>query len=701
MWTNPAPRLLRPANVLLLCSLWPWPLAKVGGLADPRQGPAAQTASPQEPIRELAALLDECSQLDLNQDGQVELGDLSELSACAALQADAPLAVLVLVEGRLLDLSAQRPDDPLQAALVRWCADIAAERGTCRALRVDLPVGGQHQDGRYVLALRRLFRSLKAAYPDWQGALLLGHFPDAMLVRTCNWRLYGPLELRPPGPQERRFVEPVHYLRSYPEIVAHKADIVLADLDGNWEACYVQAETELPWSLAVFPGEVPSEGGAALDYAQGLVTYRDFFHVNDGHLASRARDAAQGRIPLNEEEPGELWFDPLDELANLEVSAADRQSPNPLALPEILISRLDARGSAFNPRPDLRAPDGSPQAGPALGGATDWHTSPWVPDAQLELDLLLTALARNHAYRSGKLQPAFLPASLAQGLPSGFESLRPASPLWCALDPNPAPGAGPDQGDSAAKNGAADGATNRPGAVAQPDGAGRAHAHGAASAVSQAAPVAVRLDVVDADLLDALVWLKTPAVLRTVRAHSDPWGAVFGAPDMTQLAAQAGAPWCFAWNAAEARFKPSLVPACAGGKLDWFLLRTLYEQRRMLGQPTASLYLHTGCEALSPPGASDWPYSHPLYGARNGAEALLFFADGLALIGRAKVFYDEPRGFAATLAAGQAFGETWRRYFQLEAAASDWAEVGEDIGRKRAYFWSLLGDWTLTLRAPQ
>jgi hypothetical protein len=621
-------------------------------------------------------VLAECRQLDLNRDGQVELSDLSELSACAALQAEEALAVVVLVEGRLLDLSAQRPQDPLRTALARWCADIAAERGTCRAVRVDLPVSAQHQDGLHVLGLRRLFRGLKDVYPDWQGALLLGHFPDALLVRTCNWRLYGPLELRSAGPQQRRFAEPVHYLRSYPEIVAHKADIVLADLDGNWEACYVQAETELPWSLAVFPGKVPAEGGAALDYAKGLVTYRDFFHVNDGHLASGALDVAQGQIPLNGEGPGELWFDPLDELANLEVSTADRQSPNPLALPEILISRLDARGSAFNPRPELRAPDGSPQPGPALGGAVDWHSSPWVPDAQLELDLLIAALERNHAYRSGSLQTAFLPASLAHGLPSGFESLRQASPQWHALDPNPAAVAAADQvAPGAAEKGAKD-TTGKPGAASPTDGADLAAGRGGSNALSPTAPVAVRLDVVDADLLEALVWLKTPALLRTLRAHSDPWGAVFAAPDMAQLAAQVDAPWCFAWDAAEARFRPSLEPACAGGKLDWFLLRTLYEQRRTLGQPTASFYLHTGCEALSPPGASDWPYSHPLYGARNGAEALMFFADGLALIGRAKVFYDEPRGFAATLAAGQPFGETWRRYFQLEAAASDWAEVG-------------------------
>jgi hypothetical protein len=69
----------------------------------------------------------------------------------------------------------------------------------------------------------------------------------------------------------------------------------------------------------------------------------------------------------------------------------------------------------------------------------------------------------------------------------------------------------------------------------------------------------------------------------------------------------------------------------------------------------------------------------------------------LALVGRAKVFYDEPRGFYEAVAQGHPFGEGWRRYFETEAAAKDVNEVGGGIGRKRAYFWSVLGDWTLRL----
>ena len=49
------------------------------------------------------------------------------------------------------------------------------------------------------------------------------------------------------------------------------------------------------------------------------------------------------------------------------------------------------------------------------------------------------------------------------------------------------------------------------------------------------------------------------------------------------------------------------------------------------------------------------------------------------------------------LGEGKTFGDAWRRYFEIESQAKDWNEVGGDIGRKRAYFWSIVGDCTLRL----
>ncbi|MFT5690343.1 MAG: hypothetical protein ACI8PQ_003198 [Planctomycetota bacterium] len=64
-----------------------------------------------------------------------------------------------------------------------------------------------------------------------------------------------------------------------------------------------------------------------------------------------------------------------------------------------------------------------------------------------------------------------------------------------------------------------------------------------------------------------------------------------------------------------------------------------------------------------------------------------------------------PRGFAEALAealgAGETFGKAWSRYFEIESQAASWGKAGGDIGRKRSYFWSVLGDWTLRLSMGQ
>ena len=78
-------------------------------------------------------------------------------------------------------------------------------------------------------------------------------------------------------------------------------------------------------------------------------------------------------------------------------------------------------------------------------------------------------------------------------------------------------------------------------------------------------------------------------------------------------------------------------------------------------------------------------------------ENLLFYGNGLALLSRAKVFYDAPRGFSEAFGAEQGnFGATWTAYFEHESHDE---RMGRDVaGYDRAYFWSLLGDWTLDLK---
>jgi hypothetical protein len=110
------------------------------------------------------------------------------------------------------------------------------------------------------------------------------------------------------------------------------------------------------------------------------------------------------------------------------------------------------------------------------------------------------------------------------------------------------------------------------------------------------------------------------------------------------------------------------------------------------------MFLHTGCDSISPEGINSWPYNAPRYGFWQGAECLLFYGQGLVFFGRAKVFNDEPRELFQTLAAGGTWGDAWRRYFEVESQDPAMNTVEEGIRQKKAYFWSLIGDWTLRVK---
>ncbi len=563
--------------------------------------------------------------IDIDHDGAVEIARIDEYVKPQGVVPDAA-PVFVLVESRLAELSKKQAGDPLHAAMATYASDLVREGFWPKVEVVDCPPAPAHQDGKYVLAFRALFRAERTANPNFAGAVFVGHFPDAMLVRTVAWQRNDAFTLRAGTKDEAKYPQGTPWIRNVPELIAHRADIVLADLDGDWEGVYTQPRTAVPSVCGAFPKRIPPGGGGlAADAEWSAIDYEDFFHVADGH----ATKSDAGTV-----------FLPPTEGSNLECSAADRGRPNAMAVPDICISRIDARGVALQPVADLLDEKGHPKAG-LQGKATPqgWIGAAWHHDDALELKLMIEFFDRNHRYRTGALNPSFVPASLECGLGSGFDVVRSASPKWASLDAK-----GLDVGGSP-------------------------------------------------DLVAVAHWLQNDSVLRTIRAHSDPWGSAFAAPDLKALADYAGPAWAF--DVKDGEFTPSLDRACRGGKLDFFLLRTLYENRHRDG---ACFYVHTGCESISPAGADRLPWSDPGYGGMNGAEAVLFYGNGLALVGRAKVFYDEPRGFCESLGEGKTFGDAWRRYFELESAAKTWGEVGDDIGRKRAYFWSVLGDFTLRLR---
>ena len=264
----------------------------------------------------------------------------------------------------------------------------------------------------------------------------------------------------------------------------------------------------------------------------------------------------------------------------------------------------------------------------------------WVPSAALERKLLVEYFARNHAYRNGAVGEARGVGAVSTGLGSDTDDLKADVPGWKNLD--------------------------------------------AKSADFLADKISIT-DIVD--------WMKRPLLAREIRAHSNAVLSAFdGPPDAAALQAKVG-PQAWYWTREGTKLVPSLKGI--GGSMGFGLLRTMYEDKTLPPDPV--LYFHTGCEAMLPIGWQELPFNAPDYGKWQLAECIMMYANGLAIIGRSKVFYDEPREFWKVLGAGGTVGEAWQHYFAVESQDRELAKDG--IGRKRTYFWSLDGDFTL--RLPQ
>jgi len=584
---------------------------------------------------------------DHNADGTQEIDELRllDLDDTAADPNAARDTVLVLVEPRLLAGEGKGKQYQLSRstigmvspffALRRFATDLAAEGHDTHVLTAQVYAGERHQDGRTILALRQFLRAVRAQLPDLRGVLLVGRFPEEMIVRQYYWLKKTPITINEGQPSERKFDEAVEYLRDKAELVAWRSDLILADLDGQWESVYREQREELPNFTAVYPQGVEAQDSVTDLYEFGTDTFEDFFFVNDG----------KWRMEVKGE--GKIRFQQLSD-ENGECSPEDLALPNPMARPDILVSRIDAYHVALEPKADLVDAEGKhllddqglPQTLTfADADATPRAISVWQHSDEMERRLLVEFFDRNHRFRTEGYADALKPASFSTEFGSALPEMKAAFASWKDF--------------------------------AEPgyDVEGEA-----------------------ATVLEALRWLKQPAALRVLKAHSDPWGSSVGkTEDAEALKAELGGAFR-GWRKEENRLVPGLLNQ---DKLHFEYYRALWANGQL--PDCGVLYLNTGCESIAPEHAADCPYCDPRYGYWQGAESLMFYCNGLALIGRSKVFYDEPRGFFDILAAGGTFGDAWAEYYNVESAAENVDEVGGGIGRKRAYFWSVLGDWTLTL----
>ncbi|MEM1201729.1 MAG: hypothetical protein AAGN66_00720 [Acidobacteriota bacterium] len=584
--------------------------------------PAAASAA------DLRDILADFEGFDHDGDGDAELQILNPILDDGQPTPTNSNLVVVLLEKRLADANG----NPfvffaLADRLQRLRQDLLAQGYVMQV--VETQVYGHssgedaHQDGRTVLAMRELFRSISYSYGGFRGAVLIGNFPEASVVRSLLWRKHD------------------DRITSHPQPLARRTDLVLGDLDGRWEDTYLQHPTELRSFNAVDLKESPGNPGPwpcedclleSRDFVTGTVAFEDVFYVKDDLYTLTGQDSSVLEIYMHQIRRGP------------ELSPSDRLLQNPIARPELKISRIDAKRLAVIPDPAFRDENGKgwlddqgrpqavvPDSGPA-----------WVHDLDLEYKLLFEYLDRNHAQRAGDTDGPF--RSTALTFPEGDFPIA---------------------------------STRNFGEQASDD---------------FAAPFTAPKDP---SMVDYVRWLKENGTLKSVHTHADSTGTFVGGDyDRNQLHQEVG-PQIWHWERSPGgdTFAPTL--AKINDKADRRLFHSLW-RNGALDHLDPAFYLHNGCDVNSPLSVESLPFNHIDYGWAQQAESYLFHLEGVAVLARSKDFNDRPEGFTDALASpGAPWGEGWFR--QFDVSSQDAGLI--DIQRKRSYSWGLLGDWTLTLPA--
>ena len=567
-----------------------------------------------------------------------------------AVSTEVPL-VLVLVEKRLLDAEGAGTAGlgaagELLQRLERFNADLRKDGFDSRFLSIDMWPLPAHRDGEGVLALRQFFKATRTMHPTLAGAILVGAFPEAMLVRRWIWRKNGQ-DITINGTKYSK----TDYLRVVPEIVADRSDLPLADLSGNWPSLYQAGPTALA-SVVAIPDESTAAGwphdGALFTSSTYQITqpsFSDFFWIRDDDLQI---------IPLPSGSTG-LILRMFTTLRNPEIDVAEAAVANPVARPDIFISRINARNIARSPDPTLVGTSGEtfldtqgkPQTLRTVTPLSDY----WLHDLDLERRLIIDYFDRNHMVRQG-ISP------LAQPFRTS------------AIHATNGPSNATDLSNYLEK-----------------------------ASITFKPPV--KTD--NADIVEFVKWLKEPAILRAITAHANcchtDWGpGVYAVGDLESEAG--GKPWRWRQTAEPGGFRYDPSFASQGASGDFHIYRTIWENRILAGQFPGVL-IHSGCQVNSPCGASSNAFEAQAYASRQEAEGHLFYLNTTAVIARAKVFNDWPRDFPAALAKpGARLGDGLLEYFNKDGSDANLGKFQNAASCKRCYWWAILGDWTLKLAYP-
>lgn len=163
-------------------------------------------------------------------------------------------------------------------------------------------------------------------------------------------------------------------------------------------------------------------------------------------------------------------------------------------------------------------------------------------------------------------------------------------------------------------------------------------AAGEAAWLGQASPnVAAAVVEENATPLDLVNWFKQRDVFRCIHAHADSINTQFdGVYSVPALEAAAGG-HPFYWHRSGDTYTPGFAEQGVNANL--FLNRTLWINH-LLDLTPPSFVVHEGCEVNRPDSGTVVPYAGPRYARFQNAGRILVCNNALAIVSRAKVFYD-------------------------------------------------------------
>lgn len=588
------------------------------------------------------------SNYDMNGDGIIEIESLQVLGIDQPVDQPRTGTVLILVEPRLLTGPGSIE---LIDRLTRWRDDMASEGYNPRFLGASVYSGPVHQDGRTILALREFLKASETCTPSLGGVVLVGAFPEATLLLT--WMQHIP-EPTFSGRVGKHLVVNKGLLKLKVDRITPSSDLVLGDLDGNWHNIYQQEATPLHQWQMVLDSSALSRGPVAnstistnqYEYVPANATagvtppqmWADYFDIRDADVTTLGPTPA-GLLTVNIVSMS---------ARNAELAASDFALRNPIARPELAVSRINARNISLQPDapPDVhgRRPltsQGTPQALEYVGPASIG----FVRDPGLEKRLLVDYFDRQHRFRSStKTRPPWRASSIQTDPALSSTTVLNALLEKCGFGFEP------------------------------------------------------ELATTDADIVDYAAWMLTPAALRGVAAHANWTNTAFaGSSDTAILEALIG-PNPYAWAQTIAGDRTYLTPSVTEFRgADWALHRTIWNNR-VMPHTSGSVWFHQGCDLIIPENSETMPYSDASYGGRQNAESILFYLDAVAIFGRGKVFYDLPTGAPPAIRTGRGrVGEGWKGIFFHDSMVPSTFMAD----RKKAYFWSLLGDLTLLVKPDE